>query len=113
MHPHYRRGMSTWERREGRLTPRERREVIERDGGVCQLGYPGCSYIATVVDHVVNLAAGGDRDDPANRQAVCAPCHNVKTERERLAGIKASATRRRDRLKRPSARSTAKHPGEM
>ena len=93
--------MSTYGRREGRLTPRERREVLERDSHVCQLGYPGCGYIATVVDHVVCLAAGGDRDDPANRQASCASCHRIKTERERLTGIQRKAAHRRSRLKLP------------
>jgi 5-methylcytosine-specific restriction endonuclease McrA len=101
--------VSTYGRREGRLTPRERREILERDGHVCQLQLSGCSFVATVVDHVVNLAAGGDRDDLANRQAVCASCHAVKTEAEKRAGIQASAARRRGRLKLPSA----PHPGEM
>lgn len=37
---------------------------------------------AEVVDHIVPMAAGGERLDPANLQPLCARCHNVKTARE-------------------------------
>jgi 5-methylcytosine-specific restriction endonuclease McrA len=44
-------------------------------------------------DHIVNLAAGGD-DVPANMQWLCGPCHHVKSERERLFGLRAFHAKR-------------------
>jgi hypothetical protein len=46
--------VSTWGQRG---VPRHVRiRVLERDRGVCQLGYDGCTYIATEVDHIVPVA---------------------------------------------------------
>lgn len=41
-----------------------------------------CSELATIDDHVQALALGGDPHDPANRQGLCADCHEVKTKAE-------------------------------
>ena len=86
--------------------------VYERDGGVCQLGYPGCSFYATECDHIVNIARlGVDRNsanDEDNLQAVCASCHAIKTKAETRAGTQARAAHRRARLKLPQQ----KHPGD-
>ena len=104
--------MSTWGT--GRGVPRHiAARVHERDGGVCQLGYPGCSFYATECDHIVNIARlGVDRNsanDEDNLQAVCASCHSIKTEAEKRAGIQARAAHRRARLKlHPNER----HPGD-
>lgn len=47
-------------------------------------GEPGpCRELATEDDHVVPLAAGGDLHDPANRQGLCAGCHDAKSKAER------------------------------
>ena len=81
--------MSTWGRRG--LSRAVRRRVLERDGGVCQLGYPGCTYVATEIDDIIPVSQLGDvtreelTDD--NRQAVCAACHHRKTEAHKLAAI--------------------------
>jgi 5-methylcytosine-specific restriction enzyme A len=100
--------MSTWGTRAGRVPPQERARILARDGGVCQLGYPGCTWHATEVDHIVPLASGGTAD-PDNLQAVCESCHVIKTAAEKLTGIRASAARRRARRHLP----VKPHPGEM
>ena len=47
---------------------------------VCQA--QGRVTIATIRDHVLNLAGGG-ADLEANTQALCVACHDLKTEREK------------------------------
>jgi len=46
-------------------------------------GEPGCGAIATEVDHIVPLAAGGQPFARSNVQALCASCHARKTRAER------------------------------
>ncbi|MFC9432696.1 HNH endonuclease [Nocardia sp. NPDC057030] len=41
---------------------------------------------ATEMDHVVAVALNG-ADDDANMQAVCHPCHVIKTNRDRAAKL--------------------------
>jgi 5-methylcytosine-specific restriction endonuclease McrA len=55
-------------------------------------------------DHIVNLAAGGD-DQPGNMQWLCGRCHHVKSERERLIGLRAFHAKR--------WRETEAHPGKL
>jgi 5-methylcytosine-specific restriction endonuclease McrA len=100
--------VSTWGTRLGRISPQQRARVLDRDGGVCQLGYDGCTWHATIVDHVVPLASGGTAD-PENLQAVCRSCHERKSEAERLAAVKAAAARRYARRHLP----VKPHPGDM
>jgi len=81
-----------------------RQTVLERDQHRCQLRYPNiCTGLATIADHITNLASTGtprrDAVDPADCQAVCPECHDEKTRRERRAGQLARGHR------------TAKHPG--
>jgi 5-methylcytosine-specific restriction enzyme A len=45
----------------------------------------GRTTIATIRDHIVNLARGG-QDVPENTQAICVPCHDEKTQRESVMG---------------------------
>lgn len=101
--------MSTWGQRG---VPRHiRMRILERDGGVCQLGYPGCTYIATEIDDIIPvsvLGVGRDQVDDDNRQAVCAACHHRKTEAHKLAAMKASTQRRHARRHLP----VKPHPGE-
>ena len=103
-----------WGVREDRYTPAERRAILARDGYVCRLGYVGCLGVATIVDHRIPLSQlpPGAGRDPDLGQAACKPCHDRKTKAETGAAVRAANTRRRDRLKRPDARSTAKHPGD-
>ncbi|WP_372475018.1 HNH endonuclease [Gordonia tangerina] len=53
------------------------------DHPICQT--PGCTALATEVDHRVNVAAGGT-DDPSNLQSLCAPHHRAKTQAEAHRG---------------------------
>jgi 5-methylcytosine-specific restriction protein A len=84
-----------------------RRTVLERDQYVCQLNYDVCTGMATQADHIDNVATTGqarrDANDIDGLQAVCGPCHQVKTSREAAAG------RRRNHVdwRRPAER----HPG--
>lgn len=39
--------------------------------------------LATLVDHIVPLRAGGSRLDPANMQALDVQCHAIKTSEDR------------------------------
>ena len=71
------------------LTPKQRSEALARDGHTCR----HCGAPATEVDHIVNLAQGGTHD-PLNLQALCPPCHRVKTETEALAARKAALAAR-------------------
>jgi 5-methylcytosine-specific restriction protein A len=57
---------------------RVRLVILARDGHRCRLALPGCKGVATEVDHIVELAAGGARLDPANLQAACKPCNSSK-----------------------------------
>jgi 5-methylcytosine-specific restriction endonuclease McrA len=54
--------------------------VIERDGGVCQLSLPGCTFVATTADHVIPRSLGGD-SDPDNLRAACRPCNSRRGAR--------------------------------
>lgn len=43
--------------------------------------------MAIEVDHITPVAEGG-KDDLSNLQAICGPCHAVKTAEESARGIK-------------------------
>lgn len=57
---------------------RVRKLVLDRDGHECQLRLRVCTKVATTVDHIVPLSAGGARLDMANLQAACRPCNTAK-----------------------------------
>ena len=66
------RGAARWKR--------ARRAALDRDGWRCR----HCGRAGRLeVDHVVGLAAGGAPFDLENLQALCKPCHLVKTTTER------------------------------
>lgn len=64
---------------------------------------PDCTGVATQIDHVIPWAEGGT-DDIENLRPTCLPCHDEKSERERLRGVK----RRQAKSKRPKE----PHPSE-
>ena len=101
--------MSTWGRRG--LSRAVRTRILDRDGHVCQLGYDGCTDIATEIDDIVPVSqlGGVSREELTddNRQSACHACHAVKTEAERLAAWRAAQQRRRERLQ-----PTVPHPGD-
>jgi 5-methylcytosine-specific restriction endonuclease McrA len=60
----------------GNTTKREslRAQAFRMYGKTCNY----CGEIGNEVDHVIELAAGGD-DSIENLQVLCSPCHKVKT----------------------------------
>ena len=57
---------------------RIRRWILERDGHRCQLRNPGCLGVATTVDHITPISAGGHWYNPNNLQAACTRCNYSK-----------------------------------
>lgn len=64
---------------------RTRLRVLERDGYICQVRLPGCRVKASAVDHIRELADGGDPYDMANLQAACVSCNSRKGHMARHA----------------------------
>ena len=61
-----------------------RKRVLARAGGRCEA--TGCKAPhqgRLIADHIVELRDGGAPFDLSNGQALCLPCHNVKTLAER------------------------------
>lgn len=74
------------ERGYGTAWDKLRRQVLQRDAGLCQVcARAGRVMRAHAVDHVVPKAAGGT-DDQDNLQAICRPCHDAKTSEEKRQG---------------------------
>jgi 5-methylcytosine-specific restriction protein A len=72
-------------RKRGRAGQRDRKQVLDEEP-FCRLCLERGLYVASdVVDHIVNLAAGGS-DDRANKQGLCDPCHDAKTREEARRG---------------------------
>lgn len=76
------------------ISPKLRRRVLARDGGRCQIRWPGCLGEGVEVDHIIPHSEGGSID-LENLQAVCIACHKHKTQTE--------AQRARTRLGRKRA----------
>ncbi len=49
--------------------------VLARDRNLCRIGARGCTRIATCVDHIIQLEAGGEKYDETNCRAACEPCN--------------------------------------
>lgn len=56
------------------------KQVIDRDGGICQINLPGCTFEATVADHRANRGMGGSKElnDPVCLLAACVTCNGAK-----------------------------------
>lgn len=69
--------------RGGRPWRRIRAAILLRDNYTCQ----ACGLVTQQleVDHIVNRARGGS-DDDGNLQALCIPCHKLKTASESAEG---------------------------
>lgn len=61
-----------------RWRERVRPRILERDGHVCRIGLAGCTVIATSVDHIVELDAGGASFDERNLRAACHSCNSKR-----------------------------------
>lgn len=57
---------------------RVRTEVLERDGGLCQVRLKGCTVEAAAVDHIIPVSDGGTLFDPANLRACCRSCNATR-----------------------------------
>lgn len=79
--------------------------ILDRDGRICYL----CAGHATTVDHVIPQARGGGHEDD-NLAAICTVCHDLKSERERLEGIRLAASRRSARGRSKRSRPREPHP---
>ena len=78
-----------WEDRKGSMTKRItgrrlqriRKQVFGEQPICVACKAKGRVTVATQVDHIVALVNGGE-DDHDNRQALCTPCHQVKTAQD-------------------------------
>jgi 5-methylcytosine-specific restriction endonuclease McrA len=52
--------------------------VLRRDSHRCQIQGPRCTSVATTVDHIRELHAGGAAYDPANLRAACLHCNSSR-----------------------------------
>lgn len=85
-------------RKRGRAGQRDRAAVLA-DEPFCRLCQrEGRHRQAVVVDHIVPLAWGGS-DERWNKQALCDPCHDEKSKRERREGPPGDLALRLRRLK--------------
>lgn len=71
----------TAQRIRGRQGMRIRDRVLSANPLCVMCLKEGRSTLATEVDHIVALTNGGVEDphDDSNRQGLCAPCHEIKT----------------------------------
>ena len=91
-----------------------RQQVLERDNYECQLGFTGCQFAATEVDHATSIAElgiqrGGEGDAADCCRSVCKACHEKLNARQRVAGQQRMNALRQRRKHLP----TQSHPGEM
>jgi len=66
--------------------------IFERDGHQCQIRGPKCTTVATQVDHIVPMSAGGAPFDPDNLRAACRAC-NVARSNQRSEAWRNATTR--------------------
>ena len=64
-----------WKNGSTRAWRKTRAYVLKRDGGKCQVGLDGCTYIATCVHHTHGRATTGD--DPKYLVASCQHCNQA------------------------------------
>lgn len=73
-----------------RRDPKQRARILARDPvcrcrGCKRCTPAGCTRPSTIDDHILNVARGGT-DDDTNRQGLCAPCSDAKTQNEARIG---------------------------
>ena len=78
-------GKSASQRGYGHRWTKLRNRIMQRDNYLCQPCLnKGIFTEAQEVDHIINKASEGN-DHPDNLQAICKPCHKVKTQSESKA----------------------------
>jgi 5-methylcytosine-specific restriction protein A len=76
-------GKTSSERGYGAKWRKVRKAALHRDLHLCQVCRKDNRLReAKEVDHIINKADGGD-DSLENLQAICTPCHKLKTQKER------------------------------
>ena len=101
---------------QGSTIPQRIKDQVRRRDKVCQLQYPGiCTGAIDEFDHPGGLAAHGQQRTTVRSalevQGVCTPCHGVKTEGQRKAGIANAIATRGSLSKR--YRDREPHPGAL
>ena len=77
---------SRHERGYGTDWDKQRKRILRRDKGLCQVDLAAGRYRpAKEVDHIIPKSQGGT-DDDSNLQSICHECHQAKTAREAAAG---------------------------
>lgn len=84
--------------RSGWQWQKTRERILQRDGRRCYL----CGGPASTADHIIPVAWGGSQAD-SNLAAVCKPCHDAKTARQRRGPPRGAPSGARD----PDAGRTA------
>lgn len=70
-----------------------RAEVLA-ERGICEIRGPSCTGIATEVDHIIPVDAGGARLDKANLRPACKKCNSGRASSEKATdGWRRSSTR--------------------
>jgi 5-methylcytosine-specific restriction endonuclease McrA len=77
----------------------------------CQIKGPRCTFVATQVDHVIPVEAGGARYDPANLRASC-EWDNKHREHQGRKQRKPRPARAWPKLKVPGGRSGGPGDGD-
>lgn len=75
------------ERIRGRRLQAMRRQLFRNDPLCVECAKAGRVTLATIRDHVIPLAEGGE-DDQDNTQGLCVACHDVKSQVEAARGVK-------------------------
>ena len=101
---------------QGSNIPKRVKDQVRRRDRTCRLQYPGvCTGSIDQFDHPDGLAAHGRQRttvrSAAEVQGVCEPCHKVKTDQQRRAGLAAATARRGGRSRRN--RDLEPHPGRL
>ena len=72
-----------------------RKQVLARDGYVCQIRLGACRGLADTVHHVVELEDGGSAYALSNLQAACRSCNASKRNRSLAQRAKRARVQRR------------------
>ena len=68
-----------------------RKRILERDRHECQVRLPGCTHVATTVDHITPVSWGGEWYEPTNLRAACSPCNTALSHLARKGVVQARA----------------------
>ena len=72
---------------------RIRKQILARDNHTCQINGEGCTTLATQVDHITPIVAGGAWYDPNNLRASCATCNNRRADNRHREKWRTAKTR--------------------